>query len=252
MSVKRKISIRNAVQSALDNMGGDEVRDTPIFISWAVEADRKIGSYYAYKRKICVLDVTDCTAELPCDAVAVLGVLLGDHGCDCDLNFESIFRFFAFNRINVDATANFVVIDSGAGSNTGTTCSNIRWEIQNNNLIFSSKIELGKVTIQYLGYEVDECKFPLINENHVDAIAQYIEYKAAMRIRWKPVEYRINATAIHEMKREWNRKVALARGDDADPSESERAEIKDMINNPMSGVGIAMWKYNDYWFRGGF
>ena len=108
----------------------------------------------------------------------------------------------------------------------------------------------NKITIQYLGLETDKDGFPLVNENHIDAIAAYIEYKNASRTRWKSVEHRITETGIFDMRREWFRLCSSARADDGEPSESDLAEIRGMINDPTSGVGIAMFRYNDIWFNG--
>lgn len=236
-----------AVQAAMDNMNIQNTKDVPLYMVWGIEADRKIGSYYSYKKKIKVLDVVDCHSELPCDAVAVLGLLLGDHGCDCGLAFNNIFSYWAgAGRGFIDTTAGFIVVDP----NYSVNCTGIRWHIQGNNLIYDRNFNGNKVTVQYLAYETDERDFPMINENHVDAVAQYIEYKHAMRTRWWDPEYRIQENVIEKLRFEWNRKCRHARAEDGDPSVTDMQEITAMINNPLSGIGIALWKYNDiYWGR---
>jgi hypothetical protein len=246
MSIKKKISMSNAVNAAMDNMNSQNTRDVPLYTVWGVEADRKIGSYYAYKKTICVLDVDHCTAELPCSAVAVIAILLGDHGCNCGLQFNSAINFFSGGNAQIDTNAGFIVIDPYMTVNV----TGVRWHIQGNKIILSGDFDQQKITIQYLAYEVDEKGFPLINENHVDAIAQYIEYKHSLRTRWFDPEYKIQENVIMDLRKEWNRKCRNARAEDGDPSASDMREITGMINNPLSGIGIALWKYNDiYWGR---
>jgi len=246
MSIKRKVSIKTTIQQAMDNMGIEDTRDLPIFQVWAVDADRKIGSFYSYKKKIVVLDVKDCRVKLPCDAVAVLGLLLGDHGCDCGLFFTKAFSLFgAPFRGSMDSASGFLVIDA---LSSNISCTSVKWKIQDNCIVFSGNYNGNKVTIQYLGYQTDDEGWPMVNENHIDAISQYIEYKNALRHRWRPVEYQISENAILQMKREWGRKLRDARADDDEPSLSDKMKISAMINDPMSGIGIALWNYNDYFF----
>ena len=250
MSIKKKVSVSHAIQTALDNMNAQETNDSAIYKVWAIEGDRKIGSFYAYKRKIAVLHVHHCTADLPCEAVAVIGLMLGDHGCDCGLIFNRWYGSWGGGggRAQVDTNAGFIVIDPyGGGNGHG---SGGRWHIQGNHIIMEGNYHDSKITIEYLAYEEDELGFPLINLNHEDAIAQYIEYKHALRTRWFDPKYKISEAAIMDMRKEWNRKARHARAEDGDPSVSELHEVTSMINNPLSGIGIALWKYNDiYWGR---
>lgn len=227
-------------------MGIDHNRDIPLFTSWAVEADRKIGSYYSYKKKIVVLDVVDCRAELPCEAVAVLALLLGDHGCNCNLVFNGLYSFINAQLSAHNAGSGWIVIDDSGGPSY--RCENISYEIQNNHLVFRGNFDGQKVTVNILALETDADGFPLINENHVDAVAQYIEYKHALRTRWNSIENKITETAIAHMQQEWGRKARWSRGDDGAPSQSEQNEITRMVNDPISGLGISLWRFNDrYW-----
>lgn len=250
MSIIKKISIKNAIQQAQDNMGIDHNRDIPLFTSWAVEADRKIGSYYSYKKKVVVLDVCDCRAELPCEAVAVLALMLGDHGCNCGTKFHGLFSFINTNLSAHNAGSGWIVIDDSGLGHGGFRCG-ANYEIQNNQLVFSNNLDGKKVTVQILALEVDAQGFPLINQNHVDAVAQYIEYKNALRTRWNSTENKITESGIMHMEKEWGRKCRWARGDDAEPSESERREITSMINDPISGIGIALFRFNDLYYGWG-
>lgn len=246
MSIIKKISIKNAIQQAQDNMGIDHNRDIPLFTAWAVEADRKIGSYYSYKRKIVVLDVVNCRAELPCEAVAVLGIIFGDCGCDCGLLFTNLYSYINTSLSAHNAGSGWIVIDDSGG--TRFNCG-VAYEIQNNQLVFNGNFDGQKITVQMLALETDADGFPLINENHVDAVAQYIEYKSALRTRWNSIENKITETGIADMKQEWGRKLRDARAESGEPSLSDLSEIRDMVNDPISGVGIALWHLNDRYYN---
>lgn len=245
MSIKRKVSVFAAIQMALDNMSKDETIDMPLYTEWAMQAENHIGSYYAYKRKIYVLDICQCSANLPCEVKAVMGILIGDHGTDCNLKFPPIYNLYNAYKASI-ANGNFLTIDLG-GENY--KCVLGGWHIQNNSIIFDNDVSnIDKITIETLAYEVDADGFPMVNENHIDAIAQYIEYKEMLRNRWRKTEIRFQPYDINLAKIEWGRKCRNARAEDAEPSPTERQEITDMINNPTSGIGIALWKYNDNYY----
>lgn len=246
---KNKVSSYLPIQTAMDNMAIEDNRMIPVFQGWVAEADEKIGSFYSYEKKIKVLDVSDCKVELPCDVVAVMAIIIGDHGCECDTKFDNFYSSVDdFTSVNVNVNGvGFAVVDGGGGLNS--LGNHPTYVIQGNNLVFDHKLNQGKVTVQYLGYILDDDGFIMVNDTHVDAIAQYIEMKQALRSRWTPSkEISINETAIREMTKEWHRKCRHARAEDAKPSESELLEIKNLVNDPLSGVGMAMWRYNDTYF----
>lgn len=240
MSIKKKVSIKNAIQYAADMMNMDDFRNRPLMTVFAVEADQKIGSYYSYKKSIAVLDIHNCRAELPCGSVAILGMIMGDQGCDCGLYFNNIYSNYGLNPISVSGSG-FIVMDVLTGS---CVQAQVKYEVQGNCIVFASNFDGLKVTIQYLGYEIDKEGFPLVNENHIDAIAQYIEYKFALRSRYKPREFRMDEQQINSLKVEWGRKLRDARAEDGAPDTSDQIELTNMINDPISGVGMAMWQYN--------
>lgn len=241
MSIKKKVSIALPIQTVADNMAMDDIRFRPLMTVYAVEADQKIGSYYSYKKQIAVLDVNNCRAELPCGAVSVLAILMGDHGCDCGTTFINIYQSYVTSPLSMD-------INLGFGLNPGGCFVRSQFEIQGNCIVFKGNFDGQKITIQYLGYELDKQGLPLINEEHVDAVAQYIEYKFALRSRYKAREFRMDEGAIRSLQMEWSRKCRNARAESAAPDISEMEEITRMMNDPESGIGMAMWCYNaPYW-----
>ena len=247
MSIKKKVSIKLAVHNLLEDVAMEDTRKLPVIKRWAVEADRDIGSYYSYKKKICVLDVCDCRAELPCDAVAVLALVIGDRGCECGSLFQGLHSYFTSQAISNFQMGTFYVVD---GVSQGFGCLPFGWEIQNNNIVFNQNMNEKKVTIQYLGMEEDEEGFPLVNENHLTAISAYIEWRLAKQTRWKAAHGGnvVSELAIKELQRQWAQRCRQARADDGELSETDRRDIVRMVNNAMSGIGIPpIAIYPDRW-----
>ncbi len=238
ISVKRLKSIRSAIQVAKRRLGQDHDRNRPLFTAWGVEGDREIGSFYNYKRKIKVLDV-ECGKEviLPCDVVAVIGVIFGDLGCECSDVFRQGFRYYS------NASYNDGFYSFGAY----TMCT--LFEIQDGRLIFLSPLPLPKVTVEVLCYETDGEGLPMISENHVRAVGQYIELQWSLRSKHVPNQLQISPQECDRMDAEWHRLCRLARANDGEVSQTERAQIVAMINDPLSGYKTATWMYNDVYYR---
>lgn len=251
MSILRKVSIKIPVFQFIEDLGLDETRMVPLLKRWCVEADHKIGSYYAYQRKICVVEVCECKAELPCSAVSVLGWIYGDHGCDCGLLFRQCFGLQQSMGIAVSGLNGFEFVDA-VGHQGSPRCVQVGWEIQNNHIVFNQSFPAGtKITIQYLGYQEDDDGFPMINNNHLTAMSAYMEWKLALQSRWKPSVKTQNEMAIKEMQRRWAQECRQARAEDATPSESERAEMVAMVNDPISGIGLVNFSMYDNWYNFG-
>lgn len=236
------MSISLSTQAALDDIGAENNRMVPKMTRWAVYADNAIGGYRLLKYKITVQTFDHCSVELPCDIVALLpGMLLGDYGCECDLVFNDVRQSYSRGFVGVSNVDGFTVVDT---SSFGTIRSNLgNYQIQDNKLVFKTNYEGQKLTIPYLGMQLDERGLPMILENHVEACAQYIQYKLAKMTRFQTKEYRLNETAIEAEKREWNRMCRHARANDIAPTEQEEAAVAALINNPYSGIQRASWIY---------
>ncbi len=245
MSIRKKISIKIPVFEAVEDMGLGEMRNSPLFKRWAVRADERIGSYYAYKKNICVTTVKDCHAELPCDVVAVLAILIGDYGCDCGTTFNQVLTHVHAVGSVVNSSNGFIIQDNAV------ICQPLSWEIQDNQIVFGQNIDGQTITIQYLGYQLDAEGWPLVNQNHSDAIGAYIMKKYAERSTFKISDTKKNENEISRLNREWHRLCRHARAEDGDPSPTERAEMVALVNDPLSGIGIASWSLtNNYYFNG--
>ncbi len=237
--MNKLVSIKIPVLNALQDMGIDIVKDVPTFTRWAVDAEREIDSYYSLRKKIKVLKVNHCMAELPCDARSVQYVILGDHGCDCGDLLERC------NSVAVDLTAandSSFVIDDEFNGDADIISIGPKWEIQGGCIVFRKDYDGEYITIQYLGYESDEDEFPLVGENHIEAIVAYIQYKYAVRSRFSPVK--MDHTDKMFFWREWMRLASHARASDGEISDSDRQEIISMIHDPWIGYGLEAGMYN--------
>ncbi len=244
MAINKLISIKVPVLEALGDMGIDHAKNVPDFIRWAARAEREIGSYYSFKKQIQVLIVDKYRAELPCDARYAQRVLLGDFGCNafdlfdyiCDSNTSAV----TFSK-----TDTFLIIDN-PGQSPEVMISPIKWEVQNNHIILNANYDKQKITVQYLGLEKDEDGFPLICENHIEAIVAYIMYSYAKRSRF--TANKMDANDMLHFEKLWGTLAAEARAMDSDISESDRHSIAMLLNDPISGgygMEVNMHNRND-------
>lgn len=240
------VSIKEPINRALDNMAMDEIDAVPIMIDWAIECDRdRIGSYYNYEERIHVLDVNECKAKLPCGTEVIVGVLLGDCGCDCGLFFNVGLSKHKSGKIT-SLDEGLIVIDASSGPTV--TTSGLRYTIQNNHLVFEANLDEQKVTVKTLGYKLDNNGFPMINRNHIPAISSFLEWKVAKRNRWKPKAVKFSASELREMERIWEDECADARAKDNLETPSSRDEIALLINDPLTGYyqGVDLRHPDDY------
>lgn len=248
MAVNKQVSIKRAVLEAMQDIGIDHNKDIPTFTRWAADAERQIGSYYSYKKKITkpALDIDNCHAELPCDAMAVQRVVYGEVDCDvCDLyNIACSINQLA----TIVETETFLVISK---NEDGTTqlITPVKWEVQNNFIVLDGNYDGGKLTVQYLGLETDKDGFPMIIENHVAAVIEYIMYRYARRSRFSPTK--MDGWDVQDLRREWFRLCSMARAEDAELSETDRMEIAALINDPITGMGLSIDMHNrdDNYYR---
>ena len=241
--INRLVSIKNPVLNALQDMGIDIAADVPVFTRWAADAEKNgIGSHYSYTKQIEVLTIENCTVELPVNATYVQYVVLGDYGCECVDLFDVINRSIpSLTGFNTDNT--FLIVD--ANGDQSCSQSSIKWTVQNGKLIFRKDYKGEKITVQYLGLERDQQGFPMVMENHVEAIVEYIMYKYCVRSKFSPLKMTDSDRAWHY--KQWNILASEARATDSIISDSDRQEIIAMIHNPYIGYGADVALRNTGW-----
>ena len=236
MSINKLISIKNPILDAKMHLGIDHDKDDPFFTRLAVMAEKEIGSYYQFERCRTVLDITNCTAQLPNDSKRVELAILGDHGTACGDLFAMAVNTLSNDVTNVNTNGIFLVVDiSGSQDGTVSNFTYVKYAIQNNKLIFDACYDGQKVTIQYLRFKVDCDGFMEIGENHVNAIRWYIVYNYLFR--QSQSNYLVRDKYQHAYQ-EWNRECAHARATDNEATFSQHRDMVRLFHNPMSGIGL--------------
>jgi hypothetical protein len=251
MSQNKLVSVKNVLVNLMDDLGLQHNKHTPMFVNWAILAEKKIGSYYAKKKKVDVLTIDGCTADLPCDCEYLQVAILGDVKDCCTDILER--GFLCFNAEVGSTFANqydlssFLIVDLG-GTETSSNTVNfgfVRYEVQDNKIIFLNNYDGQKVTIQYLGVETDCDGIPYVGENHLEAIGEFCMWK----YKRNRIKSGIDIGIVDRHKREWEQLCADARATDAVPSESERRMIVEKLSDPFAGQGLYLGMHStlDNW-----
>ena len=78
-----KISVKQVVSAVIRNLGiQDAAREFHNFVEWAFEAEKKIGSYVTFDKKIADLTVSGKKVLLPTDHLNTIEILSEDGGYD--------------------------------------------------------------------------------------------------------------------------------------------------------------------------
>lgn len=242
MSINKLVSIRVPIVDAMEWLDIDHDKLIPKFTRFAEIAECDIGSAIQYELKRKVLDIHQCIAYLPDDAVRVEIGILGDHGQNCDNLIENVCGFWNFSGASTFGTKEntFMVVDvgdNGAGINYGQ----MDFTIQNNKLILNNcKHDTQKITIQYLAYKKDCDGFVEVGENHVNAIRWYIIWQYYYsKGSLNSFEYGKMNTAMQE----WNRECSHARAKDAIPTPGQWKKIVAMTHDPYAGRSLNSGMY---------
>jgi hypothetical protein len=235
MSINKLISVKNAIVDAMDRVGVDHDKLIPLFTRWAVLAEKEIGSYQQYVVKREVLTIEHCTACLPSDAVFIQTAILGDFGCDCADLMANVCGCIGGGAFGA-ASGTFLIVDIGTSFN-GSIRGYVNHTVQNNKLLFQQDLDGKKVTIQYLAQEKDCDGFPLVGENHIMAIAEFIIWRYYFRkVNLSPMEY----GKMNKAEQEWHRECSHARAVDGQLTDSERDNIVyGILHNPYIGISLS-------------
>lgn len=242
--MNKLVNIKVPVLEALEDMGIDHGKNISDFIRWAARAENEISSARSLKKQIAVLTVDKYRAELPCGSKYVQRVLLGDYGCNCYDLFDYVCQIN--RKVNFKQTDTFLVVDNPGNDRDVQVCP-LSWNVQDDHIILTGNYDKQKITIQYLGLQYDQDGFPLVCENHVEAIIEYIMYRYAKRSRF--TANKMDSSDVDRHMRLWGTLAAEARATDEELSESDRDAISMMLNDPISGgygMEVNMYNRNDY------
>tara|TARA_B110000908_G_C10240165_1_gene445624 strand:+ start:1320 stop:1919 length:600 start_codon:yes stop_codon:yes gene_type:complete len=176
-----KISIKQIVSAVMRNLDiQDAAREFHNFVEWAFEAEKKIGSYITFDKKIAKLIVVDKRVLLPTDFLNMIEIV-SDSG-----SYDDAKCYTSGGFLNID--------------------------LENNT----------NINVHYEAISTDEEGFPTISASHEDAIASYIMYK------YKGREYfnqKLPRYVYQDLKMEWSRQCAQARGNDNMPTKQQWRNI---------------------------
>lgn len=242
--INKLVSTKNVVLNILDGLALDHDKYRPMFTNWILWGERQIGSPYSYVKKHKVLTIKDCYAELPNDAMFLQVAIMGDLGDCCQDIFDN--TCYGLTQANLTnqtylSTGGFLVVDLGSANTTDNSLAYgfVQYLIQNNKIVFMNNYDGQKVTIQYLGLETDCDGFPLINENHIEALEEYCMFKFKRR----KVRSGIDVGVYRDHEQRWKQLAASAGADDRMGNDSENKMISEMVNNPWAGKGLWLGQY---------
>lgn len=221
-------------------LGIDHDKDDMYLYNRALEAEKKIGSFYQYERKREVIDINGCTACLPPDAVLVEIAVIGNQGEGCENLLDLYCGVGGITNTNLDGQANFLVVDVGGSIGETVTVGTPGFHVQNNKIIFNNDLDGQQVTVQYLRYKVDCHGFMEVGENHIEAIKWFIVWNWFMR---DGGNHYVQRDKMIMARDEWERNCRSARADDSRMSPTERAEAARLYANPFTGRGLWQGMY---------
>ena len=86
----------------------------------------------------------------------------------------------------------------------------------------------SEIQISYIALETDDDGYPTIEANHEDAVSHYIMYKYKARDYYNQ---KLPRFIYMDMKQEWNRLCAQARGNDNMPNKNQMRNIYKIWNS---------------------
>ena len=197
-----RISVKQVVSSVIRNLGvQDAAREFHNFVEWAFEAEKKIGSLKTFVLKEATLAVSNKQAVLPVDFIGLIDVK----------NLNGVYyepQQKPFKTTNTNGTLN-------------------RYYMSNGYIRFSS-VSDSNIVIAYKSIDTDDEGFPTIEANHEDAVSAYIMYKYKARDYYNQSLPRY---IYMDLKTEWSRLCAQARGNDNMPSRNELRAISKYWNS---------------------
>jgi len=243
--VKQLIPIDDIIADLVDMTDEDMIRMKPMLYKWAMDGDRRIGTYYEYKRKKVVYTVSNCRIPIPCDAVYIAHIIIGDPGCDCDAIWNYVYGYFVSG---VNEVSYPVIIDGVTEtmdflwSNGNYAPIHFDWQIQGNDIVIENANLNGQtVSVLYYGYQEDCDGRYLVWNSHADPISLYLQLFIAKKLQWKNFKRmklsNMELGYIKILEDSYHTAVRHCRASDSEPSPPKEDHVFALINNPISGKG---------------
>lgn len=94
-----KISVKQVVSAVIRNLGvQDAAREFHNFVEWAFEAEKKIGSYTTFDKKIATLTLSDKKTLLPSDFLNMIEIL-----SDSDERLDKLRSYMSGGYLHLDS-----------------------------------------------------------------------------------------------------------------------------------------------------
>lgn len=197
-----RISVKQVVAAVIRNLDiQDAAREFNTFVEWAFEAEKKIGTFKTFINKEATLTISNKQATLPTDLIEVIDVK-NSH----DVYFEPHIK--SFKTSNIENL-------------------NYKYYLTNGYIQFANVTD-SNIQISYIALDTDNEGFPTIEANHEDAISHYIMYKYKARDYYNQ---KLPRYIYMDMKMEWNRLCAQARGNDNMPNRNQMRNISKIWNS---------------------
>ena len=234
MSIVRKVSIYNAVLQAVSD--GDElyISNKPLLLKWSKQSYIRIMGYYSLPEVILHGVAVENRAALTDGTVFVQFCYLGN----IDLRpgyWADPLWVQVIGSLNFDAQNQLYLLgDTRLIRPTGLT-----WSVQDNDVVFDANIDGRDVTIDTFALELDADGNPTIEENLVEPIGKFLQFKLAekennMKFR-KGILKPMDMAYSKSLWKQYNDLVAKSR---TPATPSEHYEIAKMLNFPYSGNSL--------------
>ncbi len=198
-----RISVKQVVQSVIRNLGvQNAASEFNNFVEWAFEAEKKIGSLKTFVVKEASLTINNKQAALPADFIELIDIKNANN------------RYYEMEQRPFKETNT-----QGIGHNT---------YYMSNGFVRFPEVSDTSIDISYTAIDTDAEGFPTIEANHEDAVSAYLMYK------YKAKDYynqKLPKYIYDDLKRDWFRLCAQARGNDNMPNRSEMRAISKYWNS---------------------
>lgn len=229
------VSSRRAVLDAVEDMGKETLRGSDVMRRWAVQAEKKIGGKYIYKRSIYVLPIENGReVVLPCETFKMIDLVMGKQDDSC----ESIFNTHCIGNYTVDWTS----LDTGIGivviqPNNIERPTSATYDLVSTRdgyvLQFRCTTTESYVTVLLLTYQRDHDGYIMVEEEHLTAISIYIQMMVASRSQFGPD--RMGLGFYDRLERKWGKECSLARANTSKITEQQKEYLLRVVNDPLSG-----------------
>ena len=197
-----RISVKQVVAAVIRNLDvQDAAREFNTFVEWAFEAEKKIGTFKTFVNKEVTLTITNKQAALPTDLIEVIDVKNSN-----DIYYQPQIKSF---------------------KTSNSQDLNYKYYLSSGFIQFSI-VPDSQIQISYIALETDDDGYPTIEANHEDAVSHYIMYKYKARDYYNQ---KLPRFIYMDMKQEWNRLCAQARGNDNMPNKNQMRNIYKIWNS---------------------